>query len=206
MRGTTILSQDSRQPAFTESLSLARRAVFATLQLFGWRAVVTPLPAPKGIIVVYPHTSNWDFMVGVFYKVGTGLPARWVGKHTLFKWPLRRLLLYLGGIPVRRDQRSGLVEAMLAEFAKHERMWLAMTPEGTRSRTEFWKSGFYRIALAGNLPVALGYIDYATHTIGIDTYLTLSGDEDADFARIREFYKDKRGRRPQNEGVIRLRT
>jgi 1-acyl-sn-glycerol-3-phosphate acyltransferase len=166
---------------------------------------MAPLPAPKGIIVVYPHTSNWDFMVGVFYKVGTGLPARWVGKHTLFRWPLRRLLLSLGGIPIRRDQRSGLVDAMLAEFSKHERMWLAVTPEGTRSRTEYWKSGFYRIALQGNLPIALGYIDYATHTVGIDTYLTLSGDVAVDFARIRAFYKDKRGRRPGNEGVIRLR-
>lgn len=191
--------------AYVESRSLWRRFIFACLRLSGWRGVVTPLPAPKGIIVVYPHTSNWDFMVGVFYKVGTGLPARWVGKHTLFRWPLKRLLLHLGGIPIRRDQRSGSVEAMLAEFDKHERMWLAVTPEGTRSRTEYWKSGFYRIALQGKLPVALGYIDYATHTVGIDTYLTLSGDVEADFARIREFYADKRGRVPQNAGAIRLR-
>jgi 1-acyl-sn-glycerol-3-phosphate acyltransferase len=175
------------------------------LRLCGWRRVLVPLPAPKGIIVVYPHTSNWDFFIGVVYKIGTALPARWVGKHTIFRWPVRRLLVSLGGIPIRRDQRSGLVEAMLAEFAKHERMWLAVTPEGTRSRTEYWKSGFYRIALAGKLPVALGYIDYATRTIGIDTYLTLTGDVAADFARIREFYRDKRGRRPENEGEIRLR-
>ena len=175
------------------------------LRLCGWRSVLVPLPAPKGIIVVYPHTSNWDFFIGVVYKIGTALPVRWVGKHTIFRWPVRRLLVYLGGIPIRRDQRSGLVDAMLAEFAKHDRMWLAMTPEGTRSRTEYWKSGFYRIALAGNLPVALGYIDYATRTIGIDTYLTLTGDVEADFTRIRAFYQDKRGRRPANEGVIRLR-
>jgi 1-acyl-sn-glycerol-3-phosphate acyltransferase len=200
------LTKQPQPPAsFVESPSLARRGILAILRLFGWRGVVTPLPAPKGIIVVYPHTSNWDFMVGVFYKVGTGLPARWVGKHTLFRWPLRRLLLCLGGIPIRRDQRSGLVDGMLAEFARHERMWLAVTPEGTRSRTEYWKSGFYRIALQGNLPVALGYIDYATHTVGIDTYLTLTGDVAADFERIRAFYKDKRGRRPENAGEIRLR-
>jgi 1-acyl-sn-glycerol-3-phosphate acyltransferase len=200
------LTTQPRPPAsFIESPSLARRGILAILNLAGWRSVVVSLPAPKGIIVVYPHTSNWDFMVGVFYKVGTGLPARWVGKHTLFRWPLRRLLVYLGGIPIRRDQRSGLVDAMLAEFAKHDCMWLAVTPEGTRSRTEYWKSGFYRMALQGNLPVGLGYIDYATHTVGIDTYLTLTGDVSADFARIRAFYKDKRGRRPENAGDIRLR-
>ncbi len=191
--------------AYVQSRSLWRHFISACLRICGWRSVVTPLPSPKGIIVVYPHTSNWDFMVGVFYKVGTGLPARWVGKHTLFRWPLKRLLLYLGGIPVRRDQRSGSVEAMLAEFDKHERMWLAVTPEGTRARTEHWKSGFYRIALQGKLPLALGYIDYATHTVGIDTYLTLTGDVEADFARIREFYAHKRGRVPQNAGPIRLR-
>jgi 1-acyl-sn-glycerol-3-phosphate acyltransferase len=190
---------------YVRSPSPWRRFVYAVLRLSGWRAVVTPLPAPKGIIVVYPHTSNWDFMVGVFYKVGTGLQTRWVGKHTLFRFPLRRLLLYLGGIPIRRDERSGLVDTMLAEFARHEQMWLAVTPEGTRSRTEYWKSGFYRIALQGNLPVALGYIDYATHTVGIDTFLTLTGDVQADFDRIRAFYRDKRGRRPENAGEIRLR-
>lgn len=179
--------------------------MLALLRLCGWRSIMVALPAPKGIIVVYPHTSNWDFFIGVIYKIGTALPARWVGKHTIFRWPVRRLLVYLGGIPIRRDQRSGLVDAMLAEFAKHDRMWLAMTPEGTRSRTEYWKSGFYRIALAGQLPVALGYIDYATRTVGIDTYLTLTGDVEADFARIRAFYKDKRGRRPEHAGAIRLR-
>ena len=175
------------------------------LRLFGWRSVLVPLPAPKGILVVYPHTSNWDFFVGVVYKIGTALPARWVGKHTLFRWPVKSLLVYLGGIPIRRDQRSGLVDAMLAEFAKHDRMWLAVTPEGTRSRTDYWKSGFYRIALAGKLPVGLGYIDYATRTIGVDTYLTLTGDVAVDFARIRAFYQDKRGHRPENAGDIRLR-
>ena len=185
--------------------SLARRCTRAILHLFGWRSVLVPLPAPRGIIVVYPHTSNWDFIVGLLYKIGAGLPVRWMGKHTLFRWPVRRLFVYLGGIPITRDQRSGSVDLLLAEFARHEHMWLAVAPEGTRSRTDYWKSGFYRIAVAGKLPVALGYIDYATRTVGIDTYLTLTGDVALDFARIREFYKDKRGRRPENEGDIRFR-
>jgi 1-acyl-sn-glycerol-3-phosphate acyltransferase len=197
---------ESRPPVFIErSPSLAQLSARALLKLFGWRSVLVPPPAAKGIIVVYPHTSNWDFIIGVLYKIGAGLPARWIGKHSLFRWPVRRLFLRLGGIPIRRDQRSGFVGALLAEFARNERMWLAVTPEGTRSRTNYWKSGLYRIAVAGGLPVGLGYIDYATRTVGIDTYLRLTGDALLDFARIRAFYKDKRGRRPANEGDIRLR-
>jgi len=185
--------------------SLGRRCARASLKMFGWRSVLVPPPATQGVIIVYPHTSNWDFIIGVLYKMGVGLPIRWMGKDTLFRWPLRRLLLRLGGMPIRRDQRSGFVAALLAEFARNDWMWLAITPEGTRSHTNYWKSGFYRIAVAARLPVGLGYIDYATRTVGIDKYLTLTGDEGLDFAQIRAFYADKHGRRPENEGEIRLR-
>lgn len=166
--------------------------------------MLVPPPATKGIVIVYPHTSNWDFFIGVLFKVGAGLPIHWLGKHTLFRWPVRGLLRRMGGIPITRNQRSGFVDALLTEFARQEWMWLAVTPEGTRSRTPYWKSGFYRIAIAGALPVGLGYIDYATRTVGIDTYLKLTGVESEDFERIRAFYAGKRGRRPENAGEIRL--
>jgi 1-acyl-sn-glycerol-3-phosphate acyltransferase len=184
---------------------LVQRCARALLRAFGWRSVLVPPPAPKGIIVVYPHTSNWDFIIGVLYKIGAGLPARWMAKDTLFRWPVRRLFLRIGGIPINRREHTGFVSAILAEFARHEWMWLAVAPEGTRSRTDHWKSGFYQIALAGHLPVGLGYIDYGTRTVGIDTYLTLTGDPGHDFARLRAFYADKHGRRPENEGAIQLR-
>jgi 1-acyl-sn-glycerol-3-phosphate acyltransferase len=93
---------------------------------------------------------------------------------------------------------------LLAEFDRSEWMWLAVAPEGTRSHTDHWKSGFYRIAVAGGLPVGLGYIDYATKSVGIDTYLVLSGDPQQDFAHLRDFYSDKHGRRPENASDIRL--
>ena len=185
--------------------SLVQRGALALLAAFGWRGVLVAPPAPKGVIVVYPHTSNWDFIIGVLYKIGVGLPARWVGKDTLFRWPVRGLLLRLGGIPINRRERTGFVGTLLEEFARHDWMWLAVAPEGTRSRTDHWKSGFYQIAVAGQLPVGLGYIDYATRTVGVDTYLSLTGDPALDFARLREFYADKRGRRPGDAGDIRLR-
>ncbi len=186
--------------------SLTQRAASLLLRSVGWRSVLVTPPAPKGVIVVYPHTSNWDFIVAMLYKIGVGLPLRWMGKDSLFRWPLRRWLLQLGGIPINRREPSGFVDALLAEFARSDQMWLAVAPEGTRSRTDHWKSGFYRIAVAGGLPLGLGYIDYATRTVGIDTYLRLSGDPAQDFARIREFYAGKRGRRPENAGDIRLRS
>jgi 1-acyl-sn-glycerol-3-phosphate acyltransferase len=195
------LPPDVSEPRTT----LAQRCARLLLRSFGWRSVFVTLPSPKGIIVVYPHTSNWDFIIGLLYKFGVGLPARWMGKDTLFRWPFRRLLLSIGGIPVNRRERSGFVDALLAEFARHERMWLAVTPEGTRSRTDYWKSGFYWIALAAGLPIGLGYIDYATRTVGIDTYLVVTGDPAQDLARIRAFYADKLGRRPEKAGEIRLR-
>ena len=127
-----------------------------------------------------------------------------MGKDTLFRWPFRRLLLRIGGIPVNRRERSGSVDALLAEFARNDRMWLAVASEGTRSRTDHWKSGCYRIALAAGLPIGLRYIDYAARTVGVNTYLNLTRDPSQDFARIRSFYASKRGRRPENAGEIRL--
>ncbi|MBS0393052.1 MAG: 1-acyl-sn-glycerol-3-phosphate acyltransferase [Proteobacteria bacterium] len=181
-----------------------QRLAAVILRRCGWRSIYTPPRAAHGIIIVYPHTSNWDFIIGLLFKFAVGLRANWAGKDTLFRWPLRRLFVRLGGIPVNRRARSGLVGSLLEEFSRRDWMWLALAPEGTRARTDHWKSGFYRLALAGGLPVALGFIDYGTRTVGIDTYLELSGDVERDFAVLRDYYATKRGRRPEQAGDIRL--
>jgi 1-acyl-sn-glycerol-3-phosphate acyltransferase len=141
----------------------------------------------------------------MLYRIATGLQIHWLGKDALFRWPVRQLLLRLGGIPVNRRDPAGFVDALLVRFAASESMWLGVAPEGTRAYTDHWKSGFYRLALAGRLCVGLGFIDYATKTVGIETYLNLSGDPAEDIDRIRAGYAGKRGRLPQNEGAIRLR-
>ena len=186
-------------------MRLAQRVSAMLLRGLGWRTVFVPPPAPKGIVVVYPHTSNWDFIIGLLFKIATGFQVGWVGKDTLFRWPVRGLLRRLGGIPVNRRDPAGFVDTLLAEFAGRQTMWLAIAPEGTRAYTDHWKSGFYRIALAGGLPVALGYLDYGTKTVGIDTYMSLTGDPAQDLARIRASYAGKRGRRPESASEIRLR-
>jgi 1-acyl-sn-glycerol-3-phosphate acyltransferase len=185
--------------------SLLRRAALGLLELAGWRTVLVWPPEPRGVIMVYPHTSNWDFLLGMLFKVGHGLPANWIGKVEMFPWPFTGLLKWLGGIPVDRKRAQGFLDALVDEFRRRDWMWVAIAPEGTRSHTDHLKSGFYQIALAADVPIALGYIDYGTRTVGIDTYLRMTGDRDADMARIREFYAGKRGRWPERAGELRLR-
>lgn len=185
--------------------SLLRRAALGLLALVGWRSVFVWPSEPKGVIIVYPHTSNWDFPIGMLFRIGHGLPANWIGKTEMFRPPFGGLLQRVGGIPLDRQRTAGFIEALVAEFRKRDWMWLAIAPEGTRSHTEHLKPGFYTLALAADVPIALGYIDYATRTVGVDTYLRMTGDREADMARIRDFYADKRGRRPEHAGELRLR-
>jgi 1-acyl-sn-glycerol-3-phosphate acyltransferase len=162
-------------------------------------------PEPKGVIMVYPHTSNWDFIIGMLFKIGHGLPANWIGKAEMFPAPFTGLLKWLGGIPIDRRRSKGFADALVDEFRRRDWMWVAIAPEGTRSHTDRLKSGFYQIAVAADVPVALAYIDYGTRTVGMDTYVRMTGDRDADMERIREFYADKRGRLPELAGELRLR-
>jgi 1-acyl-sn-glycerol-3-phosphate acyltransferase len=182
-----------------------RRLCLWILAAFGWRTVYTPFPAPRGVLVVYPHTSNWDFVIGMLFRLGHGVPVHWLGKHSLFRWPFAGLLKRLGGIPVDRRAPRGAIRSIADEFDRYDFMWIALAPEGTRSHTDHWKSGFYQIALAANVPCGLGFIDYPTKTLGIPAYITFTGNVDEDLDRIRAFYADKRGLRPEQASDIRLR-
>jgi len=176
------------------------------LALWGWRVAITPPPAPRCVIVVYPHTSNWDFVIGYLARVAAGLPVEWIGKDTLFRWPVAGLLRRMGGVPVDRRRPTGLIDQLAGELERRDRMWLALAPEGTRARTDHWKSGFYHLALKAKVPVGLAFIDYRTRVVGLDTYLTMSGDEEADLARIRAVYAGKEGKHPEQASDIRLRA
>ena len=162
-------------------------------------------PEPRGLILVYPHTSNWDFVVGVLFRIGNGLPAHWMGKDSMFRWPFGGFLKRIGGVPINRREASGFITGMLAEFRKRDWMWLAVAPEGTRSYTDHLKSGFYQLAVAANIPIGLAYIDYGRRQVGIDTYVRMTGDREQDLAVIRQFYADKRARVPGQAGKIALR-
>lgn len=182
------------------------RAARAVLAAFGWRADVVWPPVAKCVIAVYPHTSNWDFVIGYLAKLASGVPAHFMGKDALFRWPFGALFRRMGGIPVNRREHQGLIEQMRRQFERRSWMWLAVAPEGTRKYTDHWKSGFYRIALAAGVPVGLAFIDYRERVLGLRAYVTLTGDEATDLARIAEAYAGKQGRHPGQAAPIRFRA
>jgi 1-acyl-sn-glycerol-3-phosphate acyltransferase len=181
------------------------RLAIRLLRLFGWRVVLwRPMPA-KSVVVFYPHTSNWDFAIGLLAKWGTGIFFRFVGKHTLFETPFGPLFRRWGGIPVNRRDPADFVATMRREFDAQASFHLAIAPEGTRSRTEHWKSGFYRLAVGEGVPVGLAFIDRPRRLIGVGAWIDLEGDPGVDLERIRAFYADKVGWRPERAGPIRFR-
>ncbi len=184
--------------------SLTQRICGRLLRMCGWTVVFRWPPAPKCVVIFYPHTSNWDFVWGVLAYLSLGWQVRWCAKDTWFRWPVGILARALGGIPVNRRERTGFVEQLKREYERERELYIAITPEGTRSRTDHWKSGFYRLALATETPVGLAFVDLPSRRIGVDTYIALSAREEEDLARIRAYYADKRGFHPELQGDIRF--
>ncbi len=182
-----------------------QRAARLVLRLLGWTVDAALPPQPRGVVIVYPHTSNWDFVVGYLAKVAAGLRLQWIGKDSLFRWPFGALLRRMGGIPVRRGARAGFIDELAREFAVRDRIWVAIAPEGTRSWTDHWKSGFYHLALAARVPVGLATIDWGRRLIQLRETMELTGDPEADLERFRAFYRGVRGLRPERASQIRFR-
>jgi 1-acyl-sn-glycerol-3-phosphate acyltransferase len=172
------------------------------LRLIGWRTVCVPPPGPKSVIVVYPHTSNWDFPLGLLFRARHQLAVRWAGKDSLFRWPLRGLFLRLGGIPINRREPSGQIGQLLAAYAGADEFCLCLAPEGTRAKTDHWKTGFYRLALQADVPLGLAFIDYGRKQLGVECWITLSGEVEADLAVIRAYYADMQALYPEQAGRI----
>lgn len=165
------------------------------LRLFGWTLDVHLPAEPKLVICGAPHTSNWDGFFAVSAILALGLRINWFAKDSLFKGPFRGLLIWLGGVPIARDQARGVVDQTTDIFAAKERIYIAVAPEGTRSRAPIWKSGFWQIAVAAGVPIVLVYIDYASRRIGTGPTIRPSGDYQADLAGLQAFY---RGITPKN--------
>ncbi len=168
------------------------------LKLFGWSVDITAPDYPKCIICVAPHTSNWDFVLGKLAYAAVGRKAGFMMKDTWFFWPLGPIFRAIGGIPVPRKSKSGsLTDAVVQKFKSAATLQLAITPEGTRSRTSRWHTGFLRIARDAHVPIELGVIDYARKTISIKDVFTPTGDLDADLRRVKDFYKGAAGKYPE---------
>ena len=157
------------------------------------------------VLVVAPHTSNWDFPLGLLAAWALDLKANWIGKHTLFRGPMGPVMRALGGIPVDRGSASDLVDEMADRFAASDHLVLAMAPEGTRSTSDHWKTGFWRIARGAGVPIALAYLDYGRREVGLGGAFMPSDARDADFARIAAFSAGRPGLRPEKQGTIQAR-
>lgn len=152
----------------------------------------------KCIICVAPHTSNWDFILGKLAYASSGRKAGFLMKDTWFVWPLGVFFRAIGGIAVpRRHKGPSLVDTIVNKFSTAERLTLAITPEGTRSRTSQWRTGFLHIAYQANVKIVLGVIDYPSRTITINTTFTPTGDTETDMRRIKDYYKPFTGRHPE---------
>jgi 1-acyl-sn-glycerol-3-phosphate acyltransferase len=175
------------------------------LKLTGWKLKVTSPKEKKFILIGAPHTSNWDFPLALLTFWTLDFNIHWVAKIQMFRGPLHYLFTALGGIPVDRSASHGFIQQITDRFDKSEQMVLTIAPEGTRSKTEYWKSGFYHIAQASKVPICLGYIDYSTKTLGFHQLVYPGGDIEADMKIIAEFYKTIKGKHPQLQGPVKIK-
>ena len=170
----------------------SRLTLGALLALYRWRGWQiegeTAVP-PRCVIVGAPHTSNWDFIFFIGATHQLGITPGFMGKHSLFRWPLAGFMRDMGGVPVNRSRRGDYVETMVREFARRDRLALVIAPEGTRSGGHGWRSGFYHIALGAGVPIVPAWVDNATMRGGLGPALQPSGDYPADMARIADFYR-----------------
>ena len=133
----------------------------AVLWCTRWRIEGDPPATAKYVLIAAPHTTNWDLLYLLAMSFATGVRISWLGKDTLFRGPVGTVLRGLGGVPVARDQRSGLVSSLAREFAIADRLVVVVPPEGTRGRTDHWRTGFYRVACAADVPIVCSYLDYS---------------------------------------------
>jgi 1-acyl-sn-glycerol-3-phosphate acyltransferase len=168
------------------------------LRMLGWTVEVTVPDYPKAIICVAPHTSNWDFFLCKLAYASVNRKAGFLMKSTWFFFPLGMIFKSMGGIPVeRKNKKCSLTDVIVKKFHDTDKMVLAITPEGTRSRTSQWRTGFLRIAMQANLPIELAVLDYKNKHIFIHQTFTTTGDIDADMASIKHYYKDFTGKYPE---------
>ena len=173
---------------------LSKALARGLLALCGWRVDGEFPDRLKMVAIVAPHTSNWDFIVGILVVFALGLRVRFLGKHTLFNPWLGWLMRWLGGTPVIRDTPQGAVADAAEMIAREERILLGIAPEGTRRRGTPWRSGFYNIALAAKVPILPAAFDYGRRSLCLFPVFEPTGNYEADLARLQALYEGVRGR------------
>ena len=164
------------------------------MRLSGWQFEGVLPDVPKVVIAVAPHTTNWDFVIGVMALWALDIKISFLGKHTLFRGPFGKWMRSIGGIPIHRDSTHGVVGDVVHAFSRSDRMVLALAPEGTRRLDKGFKMGFLHIAHGANVPVLLAYFDFSRKVIGFGPLLSTTGDVTHDMKFVLNFYRPIRGK------------
>ncbi len=167
------------------------------MRLTGWRIAGNLPNLPKFVLIVAPHTSNWDFFYGALAYFTLCMETTWLVKDSAVRGPLGALARYFGAAPIDRSQATNVVQAYLREFAKRDRMILTITPEGTRKKVPEWKRGFYYVANGAHVPIVPVAFDFPTKRIIIYPPFEPCGDVDADLPKIKAYFRAEMARHPE---------
>lgn len=186
--------------------TLMRWFSLATLRLLGWKTEGIQPTEPKYVLIAAPHTSNWDFPYTLMLCFALRLRVYWVGKASLFRWPLGPLARWLGGIAVDRSASKNMVQTTIEAFGRQSRLVVIVAPEGTRGLVSHWKTGFYHMAHGAGVPVALAYLDFKRKAGGIGRMFHTSGDIERDMEQIQLFYRGVTGKNQDQFDAARVRA
>lgn len=180
--------------------TLMRWTAIGILKAGGWKAVGNVPAVDKFVGIAAPHTTNWDFVWTLSICLKLRVKVFWMGKHTLFKGPAGPIMRWMGGIPIDRTKAGNTVEQSIDAFLENDKLVVLIPPEGTRSKTRYWKTGFYHIAHGAGVPIALGFLDYKLKMGGFGPALVTTGDIEADMELIKGFYRNVTGKYPDQYG------
>jgi 1-acyl-sn-glycerol-3-phosphate acyltransferase len=175
------------------------------LKRLGWTIKVDLPDIKKFVVIAAPHTSNWDFLLGILAAKAIRLKVCWMGKHGMFRWPFGWFFRAIGGTPIHRGKGFNHIKQLTDLFNQSDSLVLALAPEGTRSKMDHWKTGFHYIARGAKVPVLMAYLDFGHHEVGIGGLFYPTEDIEADFEKIRQFYADRPGKNPENASLIEVR-
>lgn len=168
------------------------------LRRAGWKMDgAVPPHLKKYVMIMAPHTSMWDFVIGRLFFYALGINGRFLIKKELFFFPVGPLLRVLGSVPVNRAKGNNVMRQAIEMFKQEDELVILITPEGTRSKNPVWKKGFYHIAQKANVPIVPGYLDFKSKTAGIGPIFQPTDNMTQDIMRLNKFYSGKKGRHPE---------
>jgi 1-acyl-sn-glycerol-3-phosphate acyltransferase len=175
------------------------------LRVTGWQTVGVRPTCDHYVLIAAPHTSNWDFPLMLLFAAAFDIKVTWMAKHSLFYPPMGWIMRALGGMPITRHRNQNVVAAMVAAFDNVPHLVLVVPTEGTREKSEYWKSGFYHIARQAGVPIVPSFLDFGQKRGGFGAALAVTGDVQGDMQYFRDFYRGMQGKFPDQFGPIRLR-